>query len=93
MANKTIIDKNIQKRIDAESALELVRMFADTWMSLDAGKEFAGERYEEGIAYPGAKPSMHIDEDLIDDHAWLSLLIWITAEALLASKPKKRKAI
>lgn len=58
----------------------------------EAGKEFVGEHYEEGIAYPGARPSMYIDEDLIDDHAWLSLLIQITEEALPAPKPKKKKA-
>lgn len=58
----------------------------------EAGREFVGERYEEGVAYPGAKPSMYIDEDLIDDHTWLSLLIRITEEALPVPKPKKKKA-
>lgn len=57
----------------------------------EPGKEFAGERYEEGIAYPGAKPSMLIDEDMIEDREWLGELIRITDSALPAPKPKRRK--
>ena len=59
----------------------------------EAGKEFVGEHSVEGIAYPGAKPSMHIDEDLIDDHAWLVELIKITEEALPVPRPKKKKML
>ena len=55
----------------------------------EAGKAFVGERYAEGIAYPGARPSMRIDEDLIEDREGLTELIRITAEALPVPKPKK----
>ena len=55
----------------------------------EAGKAFVGERYAEGIAYPGARPSMRIDEDLIEDRERLAELIRITAEALPVPKPKK----
>jgi TfoX/Sxy family transcriptional regulator of competence genes len=57
----------------------------------EEGRAFAGERYEEGRAYPGAKPSMLIDEDLVEDHEWLSSLIRITERSLPAPKPKKKK--
>ncbi len=57
----------------------------------DEGRAFAGEAYEEGCAYPGAKPSMRIDEDRIEDHAWLSELIRITEAALPDPKPKKKR--
>lgn len=57
----------------------------------DPGKEYVGPRYEEGIAYPGAKPSMLIDEDGIDDREWLAGLIRITALALPEPKPKIRR--
>lgn len=55
----------------------------------DPGREYVGERYEEGIAYPGAKPSILIDADLVEDREWLSELIRITEAALPESKPKK----
>jgi hypothetical protein len=35
---------------------------------------------------------MAIDEDLIDDHAWLSQLIRLTEAALPQPKPKKKKS-
>lgn len=57
----------------------------------EPGWAYVGERYEEGAAYPGARPSMVIDEDMIEDREWLSELIRITAEALPEPKPKKRK--
>ena len=57
----------------------------------DPGREYVGERYEEGIAYPGAKPSMMIDEDSIDDREWLATLIRITADTLPDSKPNIRR--
>ncbi|QQS20604.1 MAG: TfoX/Sxy family protein [Candidatus Moraniibacteriota bacterium] len=55
----------------------------------DAGKEFVSKFYKEGIPYPGAKPSMEIDEDRIEDREWLSELIRITAENILPPKKKK----
>lgn len=55
----------------------------------DAGKKFVGKFYKERIPYPGAKPSMEIGEDRIEDRAWLSELIRITAENILPPKKKK----
>lgn len=57
----------------------------------EPGKEFAGEHYEEGIAYPGAKPSMLVNADLIDDREWLCELARITTEHVPLPKPKKPK--
>lgn len=54
------------------------------------GKEFVGGHYEEGDPYPGSKPWMRIDEDLIDDREWLTELIQITAEHAPAPKPKSK---
>ncbi len=56
----------------------------------DEGKKYVGKNYEEGEAYPGAKPSMLIDEDLIDDREWLTELIEITAQYAPAPKSKKK---
>ena len=44
----------------------------------------------EAPPYPGAKPSLLI-EDRIDDSEWLSELVRITTRELPAPKPKKRK--
>ena len=56
------------------------------------GKEFAGNP-EEAPPYPGSKPFFLIEEDKWEDSAWLSELIRITAAALPAPKPKKRKPL
>ena len=57
----------------------------------NAGKEYIGE-YIEAPAYPGAKPSLLI-QDQIEDREWLSKLILITEKELPKPKPKvKRKA-
>jgi len=53
------------------------------------GKIFAGEYYQEGNAYKGARPSMVIDEDRIEDREWLGELVRITAESLPLPKKKK----
>lgn len=58
----------------------------------EEGRTFVGDRYEEGHAYPGAKPSMRIDEDLVEDHEWFSELIRITERNLPKPKPKKSHA-
>lgn len=55
------------------------------------GKKRVGKRYEEGFAYPGAKPSMLIGADLIEDRHRLCELIRITADALPKPKPKRSK--
>jgi DNA transformation protein len=57
----------------------------------DEGKRYVGSHYKEGAAYPGAKPSMIIDEDLIDDRGWLEELIRITTDHVPKPKPKAKK--
>jgi TfoX/Sxy family transcriptional regulator of competence genes len=52
----------------------------------DAGRQFIGA-VEQAPAYPGAKPSFLIAD--LDDSAWLSQLIQLTAAALPAPKVKK----
>ena len=56
-----------------------------------ASKAFVGDQYEEGEAYPGAKPSMVIGADEIEDDERLCELIRVTAESLPPPKPRKRK--
>lgn len=53
------------------------------------GKEFVGTEYKEGRAYTGAKPSIQIDADRLEDRDWISTLIKITEENLPEPKPKK----
>ena len=57
----------------------------------ETGKEYIGEHYIEGFAYPGAKASMHISGDLVEDRDWLKDLLQLTADALPMPKPKKKK--
>ncbi|MFA6111259.1 MAG: TfoX/Sxy family protein [Candidatus Latescibacterota bacterium] len=57
----------------------------------EAGKEFVGDQYQEGNAYPGAKPSMRIDMDMAENRDWLCELITITEESLPAPVVKKKK--
>ena len=60
-----------------------------------AGKALVGERYQEGEAYPGAKPSMLINADEIEDDERLCEIIRVTAAALpppKAKKPRKSRA-
>lgn len=52
------------------------------------GKDFIQNDYREGFPYPGAKPWMEIDGDLLEDHEWLSTLVRITADYLPVSKKK-----
>ena len=52
------------------------------------GKTHVGEHYQEGNAYPGAKPSMVIPAELIEDRDWLTTLATITADNLPTPKPK-----
>jgi len=55
----------------------------------EAGKTLVGDRYEEGEAYPGAKPSMLIGAEELDDPERLGELIRVTAAALPLPKAKK----
>lgn len=57
----------------------------------EPGKDFVGQYYEEGFAYPGAKESMVIDEERIEDREWLAELINITVDNLPVPKLKKAK--
>ena len=57
-----------------------------------AGKDFVGDEYSEGLAYPGAKPSLTIDEGLIENRQWLCQLVEITAANLPTPKPKNHKS-
>jgi TfoX/Sxy family transcriptional regulator of competence genes len=53
----------------------------------DGGRAFIGN-VVEAQPYPGAKPSLLI-EDRIDDGGWLSELVRITVRELPPPKPKK----
>lgn len=55
------------------------------------GRAYIGSVTEDS-AYPGAKPSFLI-EDQIEDRRWLTELIRITAKALPMPKPKKKAAV
>ncbi|OGH92515.1 MAG: hypothetical protein A2534_00995 [Candidatus Magasanikbacteria bacterium RIFOXYD2_FULL_39_9] len=57
----------------------------------EPGKVFVGDYYEEGFAFPGAKASMLINEERIEDRDWLAELVNITVEHLPLTKPKKPK--
>ena len=56
-----------------------------------AGKELVGDRYAEGTAYPGAKPSMLVSADDLEDHERLCDVICVTTAGLPPPKPKKAK--
>ena len=57
----------------------------------EEGRRLVGDHYKEGHAYPGAKPSMLIGAEEIDDPERLCELIRVTAAALPPPKPKKAK--
>jgi DNA transformation protein and related proteins len=57
----------------------------------DPGQAFVGQYYQEGRAYPGAKPSMHISGDRIEDREWLGKLIQITADNVPLPKAKPER--
>ena len=54
-----------------------------------AGRALVGARYEEGEAYPGAKPSMVIGAEEIEDSDRLCELLRVTAAALPAPRAKR----
>lgn len=58
----------------------------------EEGKNLIGKNYEEGFAYPGAKASMYISGDFLEDQKFLCQLISTTANSLPMPKPKKLKA-
>ena len=55
----------------------------------ETGRAFIGN-VVEAPPYPGAKPSLLID-DKLEDHEWLSELVRITLKELPPPKPKKKK--
>jgi TfoX/Sxy family transcriptional regulator of competence genes len=55
----------------------------------EAGRKYIGD-YVEAPPYPGAKPSLLI-EDKIEDSDWLTELVVITARELPEAKAKKKK--
>lgn len=55
----------------------------------EAGRKFIGD-YIEASPYPGAKPSLLIEEK-IEDSDWLTELVVITASELPEPKPKTKK--
>jgi TfoX/Sxy family transcriptional regulator of competence genes len=57
----------------------------------EGGRAFI-KKVVEAPPYPGAKPSLLI-EDQIEDAEWLSELVRITTRELPVPKPKKRKKI
>lgn len=57
-----------------------------------AGREWLGERLEEGEAYPGSKPYIVVGAEDLEDPERLCQLIRITADAVPLPKPKKPKA-
>jgi len=54
-----------------------------------AGRDFVGD-VVEAPAYPGAKNSFLI-EDQVEDGEWLTKLLKVTAAELPAPKPRKKK--
>ena len=52
------------------------------------GKVLAGDRYAEGVPYPGARAAMLVDAGELEDHERLAELIRVTAAALPAPKAK-----
>src|SRR5512147_3150648 len=55
------------------------------------GKALVGKRYKEGCAYPGAKPSMVIGAEELDNSERLCELVRATAAELPPPKPKPKK--
>jgi TfoX/Sxy family transcriptional regulator of competence genes len=54
------------------------------------GKKLLGKNYAEGFAYPGAKASMQISGDLLEDREFLRNLIELTAQALPTPSQKRK---
>ena len=56
----------------------------------EQGKEILDKDYKEGFAYPGAKASMKIPDDFLEDRRRLLELVRVTEKNLPKPKPKKR---
>lgn len=87
--------KNVSvKKMFGEYALycdgKVVGLICDDQLYLkisEQGKAMAGDRYREGIPYPGARPAMLIEE--IDNGPWLTQLVRLTAAQLPLPNLKK----
>ncbi|MFA5991492.1 MAG: TfoX/Sxy family protein [Candidatus Doudnabacteria bacterium] len=55
-----------------------------------SGRKLLGENYQEGFAYPGAKSSIHVPGDLLEDRKFISNLILQTELALPVAKLKSK---
>ena len=55
----------------------------------DGGKKIVGKLYKEGFAYPGAKASIEISGEMLEDRELLCKLITVTEKELPVSKKKK----
>lgn len=93
----TLIDGVSARKMFGEYALycdgKVVGLVCDDALYMkitEAGEEFVGTYYQEGNAYPGAKPSMLINEERIEDREWLSELVRITTEHVPLSKKKTK---
>ncbi|HOA13075.1 MAG TPA: TfoX/Sxy family protein [Myxococcota bacterium] len=53
------------------------------------GRALVGDRFEEGLPYPGAKPWMLVDGDEIEESDRLCRLVRTTADALPPPAPKR----
>ena len=56
----------------------------------EAGEKLLKGRFEYAPAYPGAKPSLLIGEDIIEDREFFSRFVRATADALPMPKPKNK---
>lgn len=54
------------------------------------GKALVAEHYVEGFAYPGAKASMLVGAEMLEDSERLTELVRVTAAALPPPKPKSK---
>jgi len=54
------------------------------------GVAFAGDNYREGHAYEGAKVSMIVEDNQIEDREWLSELVRITTLHVVSTKQKSK---
>lgn len=57
----------------------------------EQGEKLVKGHFKNAPAYPGAKPSLLIGEDVIEDRELFSKLISVTADGLPMPKPKKPK--
>jgi hypothetical protein len=89
-SEKSQLEKEISElKAENKKLKKMVRIVNYQKRTTEEGKEFVGKYYKEGYAYDGAKVSMQINENQIDNREWLSKLISITAENLPIPKPKK----